>query len=56
MNESGDSFLLATTKNAEDIAGGVHLICKRDEHHSRWIHETVLLRIVELPKSGKKAS
>ncbi|HEY9683321.1 MAG TPA: hypothetical protein V6C86_17210 [Oculatellaceae cyanobacterium] len=48
MNKSGDRFILATHKNGKVIETGVHLICKADEGHVRWVRSVASVRLISV--------
>jgi hypothetical protein len=48
MNKSGDRFILATQKDGTVIETGVHLICKADEAHTRWVRSVVSVRLISV--------
>ncbi len=50
INESGDRYILATKENGKPIDSGVRMICKLDEHHVRWVHSIVSLRLAGVKK------
>ncbi len=50
MNKAGDKFVLATHKNGQ-VMDGVRLICKMDEHRTRWVQKIAILRLVEVLKA-----
>lgn len=50
FNKGGDRYVLATQKNGKPIEEGVHLICKADEAHSRWVKQVVSIKVVSIAK------
>ncbi len=50
-NVTGDRFVLATECDGKPMDKGLKLICKNDEHHVRWVHEVINLRVIAVPKN-----
>ena len=49
-NVSGDRFILATICDGKPLAGGIRLICPKDEHHVRWARQIKSLQFISLEK------
>lgn len=48
MNKSGDRFILATHKDGKVVETGVHLVCKADEGHVRWVRSVASVRLISV--------